>query len=57
MNATLLKLFGRLNAFPGRRHLDQHAVTMNTLSLIKRNDALATRDGRISIKTQAGVVC
>ena len=55
MNAALLQLFSRLNAFPGCGHLDQHAVNVNALGLVQLDEAFTPRECGIGIKTQARI--
>ena len=52
MNTALLQLFGGLNPFPSGGHLDQHAVNVNTFSLIELNQALAARHRGHGVKAQ-----
>ena len=55
VNALLLQLFGRLDAFPGRGDLDQHAVHMHAFGLVELDDALGTGDRGVRVKRQTRI--
>jgi len=55
VNALALQLCSSLNAFPGGRDLDQHAVNVNALRLVQLNQALGPGHGGAGIKTQTGI--
>ncbi|MCY1538647.1 hypothetical protein D9M68_741990 [compost metagenome] len=55
MDAIALQAGGGLNAFPGGRDLDQHAVDVHALALVQVDDAARARHGGFGIEAQAGV--
>ena len=52
MNALALQDPGRLNALPGSRHFDQHAVAAHTSSFVQRDQSVRPLHRRCHVKTQ-----
>ncbi len=55
MDTAVLQATRSLYALPGSRHLDKHPVNVNAFGLIKLNDAFATGEGGVAVKTQSGI--
>ncbi len=55
VDALVLERLGRLDAFPGRRHLDEHAITVDAGPLVKRDQMVRACDRGAGVEAGAGV--